>query len=276
MNYKRHYENLMNRGVNRILSGYKETHHIIPRCLGGTNNSSNLVNLTAEEHFVAHQLLVKIYPNNRKLVAALSKMCSTSSKNKRNNKQYGWIRKRYAQIVSGENNPNSKFTNQQVLEIYHSTDTIDHLAKKYNVIRYNIITIKRKIYYRSVTKDIKELPGCSDSDLYGKGNGFPLPIDLIENVFYDTGDYNYFWEKYKITSTVVRSIKNRKSFKKITGRLGTPGQVRRYGLTRDMVESIYNATGTNSEISEKFGIHYNTVRNIKGKNSRAYDMWEEF
>ena len=271
MNYRIHYNNLINRAKNRDLDGYKERHHIIPKCLNGTDDKSNLVDLTPEEHFVAHQLLVKIYPDNRKLISALSKMCSSSSKNKRNNKWYGWIRKQFSQNIAGENNPSAKFTNSQVLEIYHSTDSIDELAKRYNVRRYNITSIKRKIYYKSVTENIDVLPGFSDEDLRK-----PIPIDFIENIFYDTGDYDYFWKKYKATEKVVRGIKGKKSFKKITSKLGTPGQVRRYGLTRDMVESIYNAEGSNSEIAERFGIHYNTVRNIKGKNSRAFDMWEEF
>jgi hypothetical protein len=275
MNYFKHYETLTERAKSRKIEGYKVKHHIIPKCLGGSDSPLNIVELTPEEHFVAHQLLVKMYPGHRGLIIAVQRMCTGSSKNLRN-KWYGWLRKRYSHSISGENNPSSKFTNNQVLEIYHSNDTIDNLSKKYNVTRYNIITIKRKIYYTNITKDIKELPGCSDEDLFKKGGGFPLPIDLIKEVFYDSGDYSYFWEKYKITPIVVKSIKNKKSFKKITSKLGTPGQVKRYGLTRDMIEEIFNEEGTNSEIAEKYGIHYNTVRNIKGKYSRAYDIWEDF
>lgn len=37
--------------------GY-QTHHIIPRALGGTNNSDNLVVLTYKEHRVCHRLLI--------------------------------------------------------------------------------------------------------------------------------------------------------------------------------------------------------------------------
>jgi len=36
---------------------YKERHHIIPKCMGGTNEESNLIDLTAREHFDAHKLL---------------------------------------------------------------------------------------------------------------------------------------------------------------------------------------------------------------------------
>ncbi|XAO17074.1 homing endonuclease [Escherichia phage FL23] len=60
MNYEKIYNSLIDRARNRALTGYKERHHIIPKCLGGSNDASNLVDLTPEEHYVAHQLLVKI------------------------------------------------------------------------------------------------------------------------------------------------------------------------------------------------------------------------
>jgi hypothetical protein len=41
------------------LVGYIETHHVIPRSLGGTNDKNNLVQLTAKEHFICHHLLTK-------------------------------------------------------------------------------------------------------------------------------------------------------------------------------------------------------------------------
>jgi hypothetical protein len=47
--------------------GYAEKHHIIPRALGGSNHPSNLVYLTAREHFIAHLLLPKMV-NDHKLV----------------------------------------------------------------------------------------------------------------------------------------------------------------------------------------------------------------
>jgi len=96
MNYKKIYDSLIERGKCRILSCYKERHHILPRCLGGTDDESNLVDLTPEEHYVAHQLLVKIYPNNIKLVRAVSMMIP----NRPTNKLYGWIRRRFSDAQS--------------------------------------------------------------------------------------------------------------------------------------------------------------------------------
>lgn len=92
MDYLAHYNALILRGQNRVLEGYKERHHIVPKCIGGLDDKNNIVSLTAEEHYVAHQLLVKIYPSVPGLIYATMAMCGTTNKN-RNNKSYGWIRK---------------------------------------------------------------------------------------------------------------------------------------------------------------------------------------
>jgi len=94
MNYASHYQRLISRAQQRErLPGYVEIHHIVPRCLGGSDCLENLVALTPEEHFVAHQLLVKIYPENSKLVYAAVMMTSSSKFTVRRNKTYGWLRR---------------------------------------------------------------------------------------------------------------------------------------------------------------------------------------
>lgn len=55
---------------------YYERHHIIPKCIGGTDNKSNLVLLTAKEHYVAHKLLCEIYPLDNSLRTALWLFCN--------------------------------------------------------------------------------------------------------------------------------------------------------------------------------------------------------
>lgn len=57
--YYRIYLALCNRGKNRIVEGYTEKHHILPKSLGGLNTIENLVRLTAREHFIAHACLVR-------------------------------------------------------------------------------------------------------------------------------------------------------------------------------------------------------------------------
>ncbi len=110
MNYKIHYDILINRARQRTVSLYTENHHIVPVCMGGTNDPSNLVDLLPEEHYVAHQLLVKIYPLNTSLIHAAVMMCVSGKTNigRSKNKLYGWLKRKHAIAVSerqtGSNN----------------------------------------------------------------------------------------------------------------------------------------------------------------------------
>jgi len=63
MNYLFHYNNLIKNRKENPLSNieYGEHHHIIPRCMGGSDDKSNIVKLTAREHFIAHHLLFKAH-----------------------------------------------------------------------------------------------------------------------------------------------------------------------------------------------------------------------
>jgi hypothetical protein len=49
-------------------------HHIIPRCLGGTDDPSNLIELTYDEHVEAHRILSEQYPTHAGLRYAYLKM----------------------------------------------------------------------------------------------------------------------------------------------------------------------------------------------------------
>lgn len=97
MNYKKIYNSLIESASTRTTPGYYEIHHILPRCIGGDNSPSNLVKLTPEEHFLAHQLLVKIHPNNSKLAFAAHLMTVHTTNNRLNNKLYGWLRRRLSE-----------------------------------------------------------------------------------------------------------------------------------------------------------------------------------
>ena len=61
MNYEKIYRDFISNRNNITINGYYEVHHIIPRAFGGSNDESNLIKLTASDHFFAHILLAKIY-----------------------------------------------------------------------------------------------------------------------------------------------------------------------------------------------------------------------
>ena len=88
MNYLKIYTNLITtRKERKDIIGYTEKHHIKPRCLGGDNSDENLVRLTPREHFIAHILLAKAYPENKALTNAIIIM-------KAGREDYGYINAR--------------------------------------------------------------------------------------------------------------------------------------------------------------------------------------
>lgn len=60
----------------RPLDGYFERHHVIPKCMGGTDDIRNLSYLSARCHLLAHWLLMKAYPEIKGLKLAYTTMCS--------------------------------------------------------------------------------------------------------------------------------------------------------------------------------------------------------
>jgi len=97
MNYQRHYDALIERARYREVVGYVERHHVVPRCMGGSDDKSNLVPLTPEEHFVAHQLLIRIHPESKGLAIAVWRM--TFGKHHENSKRYGWLRRKHSEAI---------------------------------------------------------------------------------------------------------------------------------------------------------------------------------
>jgi hypothetical protein len=85
--YKKWYDMIIENAKSRELDGYKERHHIIPKCIGGSNNKENLIDLTAREHFICHWLLTKCTTETfykKKMQNALGKFVQQNSKQKRN------------------------------------------------------------------------------------------------------------------------------------------------------------------------------------------------
>jgi len=105
--YSRWYDLIINRAKTRKIEDYTETHHIQPRSLGGSDDASNLVDLTAREHFICHWLLTKMYTgqDRGKMINALYIMQGKNRYQKRyqtkiTSRVYESLRKEYAEHIS--------------------------------------------------------------------------------------------------------------------------------------------------------------------------------
>lgn len=108
--YQEFIQNILNtRGRFNCGEEYHERHHITPRCMNGTDDKENLIDLFAREHFEAHRLLALENPDNQKLVHAWWMMSTTTKSHKRQEcvtpEEYEEARKAFSQSISGKNNP---------------------------------------------------------------------------------------------------------------------------------------------------------------------------
>lgn len=126
-----------------------QKHHIIPRCIGGEDTDDNIIKLSYEDHWMAHQLLHKENPDNVSLRQAVCYMGSLDKFLERckrialqkgeNNPYYGKkhtdeIRKKISEKVSGEGN--GMYGTHRSGELnpmwgkHHSEETIEKIRQK--------------------------------------------------------------------------------------------------------------------------------------------------
>jgi len=136
--YSKWYFGIVQKAINENrckTNCYYEAHHIVPKSFGGSNKRSNLVLLTAREHFLCHLLLPKmmIEPVKAgKMVYAFFRM-----KNKhKNSKLFDRFRSSYGALTTGENNPffgktHTNETKQKISRLgkYHSAETRKQMSE---------------------------------------------------------------------------------------------------------------------------------------------------
>jgi len=128
MNYHKLYNQIIERGKSRILDGYKERHHIIPRCIGGTDELDNIVELTAKEHFICHKLLTEIYPNENKLHYAIWMMTTMSDIMERDYKIGSREYHRLRESLTVSDETREKMRNSHLGKT-HSSKTLEKMRK---------------------------------------------------------------------------------------------------------------------------------------------------
>lgn len=227
MNYQNIYDRLIEKRKQIILNKkdcYCERHHIIPKCLGGSNNKTNLINLTAREHYIAHCLLVKIaeqkqdknmYYKMLRAWAAMSMLTKSNYKGMhRNYMKYGSnsifyenFRIAYLKEISQKQKKRKAYYSiiDGSKKYFYSTDIIpkdyvlfkdlpNHLKEKISETkRHSASKEPRKFYYNPLTNHCIRL-----------SNHMPIPDGYIEG----TG-----WTRSEETRNKIRkSIKNRKHF----------------------------------------------------------------
>lgn len=148
MDYHLHYTKLITRGAHRDCDPtlIYEHHHIIPRCMGGTDDAENIVDLTLREHFVAHQLLTKMYPEHDGLKYSAWMMCACRTHS--TSKKYDWIR-RLRNVVS----------DQEIIDASVGAKTYKEVMQRLsytNNTKVKAVLISNGIYLKITEEEILE------------------------------------------------------------------------------------------------------------------------
>lgn len=157
MNYFKAYLNLIESAKlkNRMKGSddYFEEHHIVPKCLSGSDDKENLVLLTAKEHYIAHHLLHKHYKENKSLFLAYHFMSFTKNKENITATEYEKLRKLNCFYNTGENNPNYKNKQNLSGKRNHKSISVIIFGKLYESI--NLASQELKISSRTLRRYLK-------------------------------------------------------------------------------------------------------------------------
>lgn len=181
MNYQRIYDSIINNAKlleeSRKLQkkqrlNYFERHHIIPKCLGGSNDESNLVYLTAKEHYLCHRLLVEIHPGDYRLKFAIWQMLHQTKLHKRyipSGKIYERIKNEYA--VSRLGVPKSTETKLRM-----SRSATGRIMSEETKRKLSIINTGKKLSAETIAKMSNTLRGMKKSEETRRRMTKPKPI----------------------------------------------------------------------------------------------------
>lgn len=126
--------------------GYTEKHHIIPKSFKGTDDSFNIIVLSARHHYVAHLLLMKATGSGKMIKSVHRMMYSKNKVVKRDfkisSKMYGILRKEHIIVVS-------KYSKNTVLARQIYTGELSRIPKK-------LFDYYKDILYEGIKKNSKD------------------------------------------------------------------------------------------------------------------------
>lgn len=204
--YSNLYQKIVENARTKEYNCYTEIHHIIPRCIGGTDDPDNLVRVSYREHYILHYLLTKMYDSdslvyafcamnhmnvnkysNSRLYESAKKIWIENIKMKprsiecKNKISNSWTEERkesHRKKVSGENHWTSREPKEKVekiTEIMRDNITDEHRRKQGDSLREryrNDPDLRKKVgdASRGKKKEVVLCPHC------GKAGGKPAMV----------------------------------------------------------------------------------------------------
>lgn len=248
--YTKIYYQIIKNAKNRLLEvgTYTERHHIVPKSLGGSNLNSNLVSLTAREHFVCHRLLVKMTSSDdkRKMAWAVRRMLTGINKHQQrylpNSKIYENIRIQINQEIKGWSHSEEtkkhlskvltgrKFTEETIKKMSiarKGKNQPEHVAERLRTINLgkpmseeSKKKLSKSLTGRTVSKEAKKNMALNHANVKGKNNPRSKKWKVQDpdgNVYIIEGEMTNFCLENNLPASTMRSM-GRKNYSPSSGK----------------------------------------------------------
>lgn len=235
MKYEKIYNQIIERAKSRTVEGYTEKHHIIPKCLGGTNDKTNIVKLYAKEHYICHKLLCEIHPNETKLKWAFWRMCNIGE-HKNQIRSYKITSVEYQRIKTEI----SKIQSERV--------------KNYSKELRNIISKKGSETKRGKPSGKKGISNPKHSEWMKNNNPFKGKTHSNEHK-----------QKLKVINSKPKTEEHKRKISE-TLKGNKPGNMRQIIIDGVIYESL-------SEASRQLLLPLSTIKNRLKSNSKKFINW---
>lgn len=237
MDYQKIHDQIIKRAKSenrqRDADVYYEQHHIIPRCLNGTNDSENLVLLTAREHFIVHWLLHRIYPSNHFISYAFHAMSNLPGSSKR---------RKYKPSSRVFEEAKTAFSTAHSARMSNTTQSTDHINKRMKSRR------GKKTIVHFDTNEIKY-------------------VDETELQYWiDRGWENTNWTKGRQVSDTTRKKQSINATKRQIGKVGEQARASKGPYTVEFENGMKITKGSFPELSKASGIKYGILQYRKSNN----------
>lgn len=288
MDYFKHYANLIEKAKNRKnnQTQYYEVHHIIPRSIGGSDEQHNLILLTAREHFVAHWLLWRLFPDEVSLMKAFKMMLIKNTKQYRdfrvNSRIYQTLKEEYSKYLSiklTEDNPMWDYKAKEKLSKANSGENNSMYNIKLSYFQRKKLSEiqKGKVFFTNGTDNIKCFPG-------NEPDGFYRGFTIQKYYWFNNGKYEAKYLDGKepkgfVKGRLKRVIYNngKKEIRIKENKTPPKGFVKgkspssKFGASSKEIVCENQTFNSIKEASNKLNINYETLRaRLKNKKYEAY------
>ena len=183
--YTQIYYSIINRAKeqNRVKLDIHQTHHIIPKSIGGTDNASNLVNLTYKEHRVCHCLLIKMQTNTnneikmRHAYGIFNKHSTFNGPRYKRGKDNVFSSDRIIQMVKARMTSNNPMKNPLIQQKRLNSWKANRAAKEFippRVLKDKFVTPNGIFKTKKEIQKVLKIPEWTLNTIYNNLDAYPI------------------------------------------------------------------------------------------------------